>query len=108
MGAKELRFLFDVHNTLIDNERVQADLSTHICTEYGPYAYDRYPYAVDVVKRARSQGEALIQERKSGVKRYGLETCRRSPHRPASQSRIGEPRRADRHGRRGEPRGYVG
>ena len=28
MGTKELRFLFDVRNTLLDNDRVQADLST--------------------------------------------------------------------------------
>jgi hypothetical protein len=35
MRAKELTFLFDVDNRLLDNDRVQADLSNHIGNEYG-------------------------------------------------------------------------
>ena len=41
-GAKELAFLFDVDNTLLNNDRIQADLSTHIATECGPYPRDGY------------------------------------------------------------------
>ncbi len=35
-------FLFDVDNTLIDNDRVQADLGQHLLDEYGVVARDRY------------------------------------------------------------------
>jgi FMN phosphatase YigB (HAD superfamily) len=35
-------FLFDVDNTLLDNDRVQADLSDHLQTTYGQATRDRY------------------------------------------------------------------
>jgi hypothetical protein len=35
-------FLFDVDNTLIDNDRVQADLKEHLAESYGAAARDRY------------------------------------------------------------------
>jgi FMN phosphatase YigB (HAD superfamily) len=35
-------FLFDVDNTLLDNDRVQHDLSEHLATDYGRDARDRY------------------------------------------------------------------
>jgi FMN phosphatase YigB (HAD superfamily) len=35
-------FLFDIDNTLIDNDRVQADLKAHLAQAYGPAARDRY------------------------------------------------------------------
>ena len=35
-------FLFDVDNTLLDNDRVQADLSDHLAETYGPASRDRY------------------------------------------------------------------
>src|SRR5215467_11781043 len=35
-------FLFDVDNTLIDNDRVQADLREHLEQTYGGPARDRY------------------------------------------------------------------
>jgi hypothetical protein len=35
-------FLFDVDNTLIDNDRVQADLKEHLDQTYGVAARDRY------------------------------------------------------------------
>src|SRR6516165_6772649 len=35
-------FLFDVDNTLIDNDRVQADLKEHLDQTYGVVARDRY------------------------------------------------------------------
>ena len=38
----ETVFLFDVDNTLLDNDRVQADLDVHIRLEYGTAARNRY------------------------------------------------------------------
>ena len=38
----ELVFLFDVDNTLIDNDRVQADLRDHLAETYGETARERY------------------------------------------------------------------
>jgi len=35
-------FLFDVDNTLLDNDHVQRDLNQHLASEYGPEARDRY------------------------------------------------------------------
>ena len=35
-------FLFDVDNTLLDNDRVQHDLSDHLAAQYGQSARDRY------------------------------------------------------------------
>jgi FMN phosphatase YigB (HAD superfamily) len=38
----ELVFLFDVDNTLLDNDHVQRDLQRHLAREYGEEARDRY------------------------------------------------------------------
>jgi FMN phosphatase YigB (HAD superfamily) len=38
----DLVFLFDVDNTLLDNDHVQADLRHHLAVSYGPKARDRY------------------------------------------------------------------
>src|ERR1700758_3337249 len=35
-------FLFDVDNTLLDNDAVQADLSSHLEREFGRASRDRY------------------------------------------------------------------
>lgn len=35
-------FLFDVDNTLLDNDRVQADLSAHLLESYGAAVHDRF------------------------------------------------------------------
>jgi hypothetical protein len=35
-------FLFDVDNTLLDNDRIQADLDVHIRVEHGTKARNRY------------------------------------------------------------------
>lgn len=43
MAAKhDIVFLFDVDNTLLDNDRVQAHLSEHLAENYGTAARDRY------------------------------------------------------------------
>ena len=38
----DLTILFDVDNTLLDNDRVQADLSAHLESEFGRRSRDRY------------------------------------------------------------------
>ena len=38
----ELVFLFDVDNTLLDNDAIQAELRDHLAEAYGPHARDRY------------------------------------------------------------------
>lgn len=38
----DIVFLFDVDNTLLDNDRVRADLSEHLENSYGAAARDRY------------------------------------------------------------------
>jgi len=38
----DLVFLFDVDNTLLDNDQVQRDLGTHLEQQYGETARDRY------------------------------------------------------------------
>ena len=38
----DIVFLFDVDNTLLDNDRVQEDLSVHLAQNYGASARDRY------------------------------------------------------------------
>jgi haloacid dehalogenase-like hydrolase len=40
--SDDLVFLFDVDNTLLDNDRVQDDLRAHLEKNYGPTARDRY------------------------------------------------------------------
>jgi FMN phosphatase YigB (HAD superfamily) len=40
--SEQIVFLFDVDNTLLDNDRVQADLSEHLADNYGAAARDRY------------------------------------------------------------------
>jgi|SRR5580692_1076978 FMN phosphatase YigB (HAD superfamily) len=41
-GVKELVFLFDVDNTLLDNDRFQSDLFRHIERDFGREARERY------------------------------------------------------------------
>ncbi len=42
MSKRDIVFLFDVDNTLIDNDRVQAHLSEHLEQTYGATTRDRY------------------------------------------------------------------
>lgn len=41
-SPKEVLFLFDVDNTLLDNDRVQVDLRNHLEREFGVESRDRY------------------------------------------------------------------
>jgi FMN phosphatase YigB (HAD superfamily) len=42
MTSQDVVFLFDVDNTLVDNDRVQDDLRKHLERESGPENRDRY------------------------------------------------------------------
>ena len=42
MTSHDVVFLFDVDNTLVDNDRVQDDLRKHLERESGPENRDRY------------------------------------------------------------------
>src|SRR6266550_6792052 len=48
----DIVFLFDVDNTLIDNDRVQADLKEHLEQAYGVEARDRY---WEILEQLRSE-----------------------------------------------------
>jgi FMN phosphatase YigB (HAD superfamily) len=41
-GTADVVFLFDVDNTLLDNDRVQADMGLHLARSYGKAARDRF------------------------------------------------------------------
>ena len=51
-GVKELVFLFDVDNTLLDNDRFQSDLFRHIEREFGRDARARY---LEIFEELRNQ-----------------------------------------------------
>jgi len=46
----EIVFLFDVDNTLLDNDRIQEDLSEYINAEHGTKARDRYWEIFDTLR----------------------------------------------------------
>jgi hypothetical protein len=50
--ASGVVFLFDVDNTLIDNDSVQADLKEHLEQAYGTAARDRY---WEILEKLRSE-----------------------------------------------------
>jgi FMN phosphatase YigB (HAD superfamily) len=41
-GADATVFLFDVDNTLLDNDRIEADISEHVEQQFGPAGRDRF------------------------------------------------------------------
>jgi hypothetical protein len=41
-GTHDVVFLFDVDNTLLDNDSIQNELRQHLAESYGPHARDRY------------------------------------------------------------------
>ncbi|MGJ0484496.1 MAG: HAD family hydrolase [Methylomicrobium sp.] len=41
-AANEVVFLLDVDNTLLDNDRIEADLSDHLAHEFGDESRNRY------------------------------------------------------------------
>jgi hypothetical protein len=62
----EVVFLFDVHNTLLDNDRVQDDLRRHLERESGPESWDRY-WAI--FEQLKNQGIELRAHRAAVLSR---------------------------------------
>jgi FMN phosphatase YigB (HAD superfamily) len=64
----DLVFLFDVDNTLLDNDRVQGDLFRHLAREFGPKARDRYVVIFEELRAALGYADYL-----GALERYRLE-----------------------------------
>jgi hypothetical protein len=65
-------FLFDVDNTLVDNDRVQADLKEHLAATYGPAVRDRYWELLEQLRTELSYVDYL-----GALERLRLETIHR-------------------------------
>lgn len=64
----DIVFLFDVDNTLLDNDRVQADLDVHIGIEHGAAARRRYWEIFETLRRDLGYADYL-----GALERYRLE-----------------------------------
>ena len=65
----DLVILFDVDNTLLDNDRIQADLSAHLESEYGAKVRDRYQEIFEQIR-----GELGYADYLGALERYRVET----------------------------------
>lgn len=65
-------FLFDVDNTLIDNDRVQADLSAHLERAYGTATRDRYWQLFEELRDELGYADYL-----GALERYRIEAIHR-------------------------------
>jgi len=70
-GGSELVFLFDVDNTLFDNDRMQNDLFGHIGKHFGEEARSRY---LEIYEQLRS--ELGYADYLGALERYRLEKLR--------------------------------
>jgi len=61
--------LFDVDNTLLDNDRIQRDLSAHLAATYGEAARDRYSALFEELRQSLGYADYL-----GALQRYRLET----------------------------------
>ncbi len=64
----EIVFLFDIDNTLLDNDRVQADLGAHMAECYGTVARDRYWAIFEDLRRELGYADYL-----GALERYRVE-----------------------------------
>jgi hypothetical protein len=65
-------FLFDVDNTLLDNDQVQADLSEHLERDYGATTRDRYWRLFEELRGELGYADCL-----GALERYRLEDLHR-------------------------------
>jgi FMN phosphatase YigB (HAD superfamily) len=68
----DIVFLFDVDNTLIDNDRVQADLKEHLEQVYGVAARDRYWEILEQLRNELGYVDYL-----GALERFRIETIHR-------------------------------
>jgi FMN phosphatase YigB (HAD superfamily) len=64
----DIFFLFDVDNTLLDNDAVQADLSEHLESEFGRLARDRYWVIFETLRSELGYADYL-----GALQRYRME-----------------------------------
>ena len=72
MSTNDIVFLFDIDNTLVDNDHVQADLKHHLATTYGPDARDRYWEILEQLRTELGYVDYL-----GALERYRLEALHR-------------------------------
>jgi len=72
-------FLFDVDNTLLDNDRVEQDLRCHLADEFGEESKDRYFAILEGLRTQLGYADYL-----GALQRYRLE--KQSDHRMLSMS----------------------
>ena len=65
---RDLVFLFDVDNTLLDNDRIQRDLYHHLARGYGPRARERYIAIFEELRKEIGYADYL-----GALERYRLE-----------------------------------
>ncbi|MFL6833403.1 MAG: HAD family hydrolase [Xanthobacteraceae bacterium] len=68
----EIVFLFDVDNTLLDNDRVQEHLKEHLAQEYGAAARERYWELFEELRNELGYADYL-----GALERYRLEALHR-------------------------------
>jgi FMN phosphatase YigB (HAD superfamily) len=68
MPAKDTVFLFDVDNTLLDNDAIQEDLSAHLESEFGLPARERYWAIFEMLRSELGYADYL-----GALQRYRLE-----------------------------------
>lgn len=61
-------FLFDVDNTLLDNDRIQADLGAHLAGTFGPEVRDRFWEIFEILRAELGYADYL-----GTLERYRLE-----------------------------------
>ncbi len=59
MAPADIAFLFDVDNTLIDNDRITQDLSEYLVREHGPHARDCYWTIFEELRRELGYADYL-------------------------------------------------
>ena len=59
IDPNDMVFLFDIDNTLLDNDRIQGDLSEHLEKSYGAAVRDRYWTIFEALKRRLGYADYL-------------------------------------------------
>src|SRR5580698_9600067 len=67
-GMVDTVFLFDVDNTLLDNDRIQADMKLHLTRSYGDATRDRFWAIFDQLMAELGYADYL-----GALERYRLE-----------------------------------
>jgi FMN phosphatase YigB (HAD superfamily) len=67
-GAGQIVYLFDVDNTLLDNDAIQADLDEHLRAQFGAQSSERYWAIFEELRRELGYADYL-----GALQRYRLE-----------------------------------